>query len=141
MKKFEETQIIGGTGEKPKDFGPQGKDFKQMFLEVIANSQNPQERLAASQMLKNIGFEIGPDDTEKAKIVIEQIAENQALHKAMVAEKMAELKAQESAAQTETVEELQKRIASSKTEKPKHPVVFMPVTKPKSGQNPITPIQ
>ncbi|MCC7522757.1 hypothetical protein IT407_03075 [Candidatus Uhrbacteria bacterium] len=142
MKNVGETQIMGGTGEKPVSPGLIKKDFKQMFLEVIAKSQNPQERLMASQMLKNVGFEIGPDDKEKAEVVIGQIEEEQEKHKTEIAGRLASMQQQEAALQDLSVEELRKKISNAPAaEKTKRPVMFMPAVKPKSGQNPITPFQ
>lgn len=112
-----------------------------MLLEVIASSRSPQERLSASQLLKNTGFEIGPDDTEKARIVIEQIQEEQRRHAKTVAESFAKMKASESFERAETIEEIRGKISHVQPEKPKHPVMFMPAVKPKSGQNPVTPFK
>lgn len=142
MKSFGETKIMGGTGEKPVAPGFIKKDFKQMFLEVIAQSQNPQERLMASQMLKNVGFEIGPDDKEKAEAVIGQIEEEQERHKTEIASRLAGMKQQEAELQDLSVEEIRKKISSAPpVEKSRRPVMMMPAIKPKSGQNPITPLQ
>lgn len=141
MKKFGETQIMGGSGEKPKGLGPAGKDFKQMFLEVIADpSRGPQERIAAAQLLKNVGFEINPDDHEKARIVIEQIQEDQQRHAKALSESFTKMKAADSLQSTETIEDLRKKISDAPPlEKPKHPVMIMPAVKPKTGQSSITP--
>lgn len=100
---------MGGVGERQPRLNKGGEwpDLKESALDEIANSDDPQKRLRAVQLLEasQPGFQIHADDREKARILLKDLREEKELKRVDL---NAKIEAQNATEQTNQAEEERK---------------------------------